>query len=282
MQITTIGLDLAKSVFQVHGVGMIGKAVVAKPLRRGQVLGFFGKLAPCLAGMKACSTAHHWARELIKLGHTVRLIPSAYVKPYERRGKNDAADAAAICEAVTRPSMRFVAVKPIGQQGVLMVHRCRDLLIRQRTQPINAMRAPSSKTSRCRSVRWRRAFTNCIARAMQAGVWRRSLAAAELERRQGAARRHLQAGRPHSAPPSRPGRGCGLEARAREPSIHAFPAKHAVTRALSRDRVVHKLGRDPARARLTHVRRPSGDARTERGRYHRVLERQKCQKFGGI
>lgn len=140
MQITTIGLDLAKSVFQVHGVDMTGKFIVAKQLRRGQVLGFFSKLPPCLVGMEACSTAHHWARELIKLGHTVRLIPPAYVRPYVRRGKNDAADAAAICEAVTRPSMRFVAVKSIDQQGALMVHRCRDLLIRQRTQLINALR----------------------------------------------------------------------------------------------------------------------------------------------
>ena len=140
MQISTIGLDLAKSVFQVHGVDMAGKAVVARQLRRGQVAGFFGKLPPCLVGMEACSTAHHWARELIKLGHTVRLIPPAYVKPYVRRGKNDAADAAAICEAVTRPSMRFVAVKSTGQQGALMAHRCRDLLIRQRTQLVNALR----------------------------------------------------------------------------------------------------------------------------------------------
>ena len=140
MQITTIGLDLAKSVFQVHGVDTSGKAVLAKQLRRGQVLGFFSKLPPCMVGMEACSTAHHWARELIKLGHTVRLIPPAYVKPYVRRGKNDAADAAAICEAVTRPSMRFVAVKSIDQQGALMVHRSRDLMIRQRTQLINALR----------------------------------------------------------------------------------------------------------------------------------------------
>ena len=145
MQITTIGLDLAKSVFQVHGVDMIGKVIVAKQLRRGQVLGFFSKLTPCLVGMEACSTAHHWARELIKFGHIVRLIPPAYVKPYVRRGKNDAADAAAICEAVTRPSMRFVAVKSIDQQGALMVHRCRDLLIRQRTQLINALRGHLAK-----------------------------------------------------------------------------------------------------------------------------------------
>jgi len=140
MQITTIGLDLAKSIFQVHGIDAAGRMVVAKPLRRGQMLTFFAKLAPCLVGMEACSTAHHWARELMKLGHQVRLMPPAYVKPYVRRGKNDAADAAAICEAVTRPSMRFVPVKSIEQQAALMAHRSRDLLIRQRTQLINALR----------------------------------------------------------------------------------------------------------------------------------------------
>lgn len=140
MQITTIGLDLAKSVLQVHGVDANGKVVVAKQLRRGQVLAFFGKLRPCLVGLEACATAHHWARALTRLGHTVRLLPPAYVKAYVRRGKNDAADAAAICEAVTRPSMRFVAVKSVAQQGALMAHRSRDLLIRQRTQLINALR----------------------------------------------------------------------------------------------------------------------------------------------
>jgi transposase len=141
MQITTIGLDLAKTVFQVHGVDARGTVVVAKPLRRGQVLAFFTKLPPCLIGLEACATAHHWARALMKLGHDVRLLPPAYVKPYVRRGKNDAADAAAICEAVTRPSMRVVPVKSIDQQGALMVHRSRDLLIRQRTQLLNALRA---------------------------------------------------------------------------------------------------------------------------------------------
>ena len=140
MQITTIGLDLAKSVFQVHGVDGAGRVVTAKALRRGQLLAFFAKLPPCLVGMEACSTAHHWARELTKLGHRVRLMPPAYVKPYVRRGKNDAADAAAICEAVTRPSMRFVPVKSIEQQAALMAHRSRDLLIRERTQLINALR----------------------------------------------------------------------------------------------------------------------------------------------
>ena len=141
MQITTVGLDLAKSIFQVHGVDAAGRVVVAKALRRGQLLAFFAKLPPCLVGMEACATAHYWAREVAKLGHTVKLMPPAYVKPYVRRGKNDAADAAAICEAVTRPSMRFVPVKSIENQAALMAHRSRDLLIGQRTQLINALRA---------------------------------------------------------------------------------------------------------------------------------------------
>lgn len=141
MQITTIGLDLAKNVFQVHGIDASGTVVVAKQLRRKQVIAFFAKLAPCLVGMEACATAHYWARELRKLGHTVRLIAPAYVKPYVRRGKNDAVDAAAICEAVSRPSMRFVPVKTVEQQAALMAHRTRDLLVRQRTQAVNALRA---------------------------------------------------------------------------------------------------------------------------------------------
>ena len=141
MQITTIGLDLAKTVFQVHGVDAEGKVVITRQMRRSQVIAFFEKLAPCLVGMEACATAHHWARELAKLGHTVKLMPAGYVKAYVRRQKNDAADAAAICEAVTRPSMRFVPVKTVEQQAGLMLHRSRDLLIRQRTQLINALRA---------------------------------------------------------------------------------------------------------------------------------------------
>jgi transposase len=141
MQATTIGLDLAKTVFQVHGVDSEGKIVLARQLRRGQVIAFFRKLAPCVVGMEACATAHYWARELATLGHTVRLMPASYVKAYVKRSKTDAADAAAICEAVTRPSMRFVPVKTEQQQAALMLHRGRDLLIRQRTQLINAVRA---------------------------------------------------------------------------------------------------------------------------------------------
>jgi transposase len=141
MQITTIGLDLAKNVFQLHGVDANGTVVLTRQLRRGQVITFFSKLAPCLVGMEACATAHHWARELMRCGHIVRLMPASYVKAYVKRSKNDAADAAAICEAVTRPSMRFVPVKTVEQQAALMLHRARDLLIRQRTQLINALRA---------------------------------------------------------------------------------------------------------------------------------------------
>jgi len=141
MQVSTIGIDLAKNVFQVHGVDAIGKVTITKKLRRSQVLPLFERLPPCLIGMEACATSHHWARELRALGHDVRLMPASYVKAYVKRNKNDAADAAAICEAVTRPSMRFVAIKTDEQQAVLMLHRTRDLLVRQRTQLINAMRA---------------------------------------------------------------------------------------------------------------------------------------------
>jgi transposase len=140
MEVTTIGLDIAKHVFQVHGADAEGRAIVRKKLRRSEVITSFGGLAPCLVGMEACATAHHWARELQKLGHKVRLVPPAYVKPFVRRQKNDAADAEAICEAVTRPSMRFVPIKSAEQQGVLMLHRSRDLLIRQRTMLANAIR----------------------------------------------------------------------------------------------------------------------------------------------
>ena len=141
MQVSTIGVDLAKTVFQIHGVGSDGKVVLTRQLRRKQVIEFFSKITPCLVGMEACGTAHLWARELTKFGHTVRLMPPSYVKGYVKRSKNDAADAAAICEAVTRPSMRFVPVKTAEQQAALMLHRTRDLLIRQRTQLINALRA---------------------------------------------------------------------------------------------------------------------------------------------
>ena len=141
MTITTLGIDIAKSVFQLHGVDADGAVVLQKKLRRGAVLDCLGKLEPCLIGMEACATSHHWAREIAALGHDVRLIPPAYVKPYVKRQKNDAADAEAICEAVTRPNMRFVPVKTEEQQGVLVLHRSRDLLMRQRTMILNAIRA---------------------------------------------------------------------------------------------------------------------------------------------
>ena len=140
MNAITIGIDLAKSVFQVHGVDTNGAVVIRKKLRRAEVLKFFEALTPCLVGMEACATAHFWARELSTLGHEVRLMPPSYVKAYVRRQKNDAADAEAICEAVTRPSMRFVAVKSAERQSVLALHRTRELLVRQRTMLINAIR----------------------------------------------------------------------------------------------------------------------------------------------
>ena len=139
-EIVTAGLDLAKNVFQVHAIGSDGEILVRRKLRRAEVIRFFSDLPPCLVGMEACASAHHWARELMALGHEVRLMPPAYVKPYVKRGKSDAADAEAICEAVTRPTMRFVAVKTVEQQAVLMLHKTRDLLVRQRTMLINALR----------------------------------------------------------------------------------------------------------------------------------------------
>jgi transposase len=140
-QVTTVGLDLAKHVFQAHGVDATGAIAIRRRITRAEVLPFFTKLPRCLIGMEACGTAHHWARELAALGHEVKLMPPSYVKPYVKRGKNDAADAEAICEAVQRPTMRFVPVKSVEQQSVLMLHRVRDLLIRQRTMLANALRS---------------------------------------------------------------------------------------------------------------------------------------------
>ena len=141
MTITTIGVDLAKNVFQVHGIDAAGEVVLRKVLRRRQVIPFFAKLPPCLVGMEACGTSHYWARELSGLGHEVKLMPPTYVKAYVKRGKSDAVDAEAITEAVLRPTMRFVAVKSPDQQAALMLHRSRDLLVRQRTQLVNMIRA---------------------------------------------------------------------------------------------------------------------------------------------
>jgi transposase len=139
--VTTIGLDIAKSVFQVHGVDAEGNVLIRRQLKRRYVLAFFQKLSPCLVGIEACATSHHWSRELTALGHSVQLMPPAYVRPYVKRQKNDAADAEAICEAVTRTNMRFVETKTPEQQSCLMLHRTRQLFIRQQTSVINAIRA---------------------------------------------------------------------------------------------------------------------------------------------
>jgi transposase len=139
-EVRTIGLDLAKNVFQVHGAAASGAAILRKKLRRDQVLRFFAAQPACTVAMEACASSHHWAREIAKLGHEVRLIAPDYVKPFVKRQKNDAADAEAICEAAQRPTMRFVAVKSDEQQAAAIVFRARDLLVRQRTQTINAIR----------------------------------------------------------------------------------------------------------------------------------------------
>jgi transposase len=140
-RVSIVGLDIAKRVFQAHGIDAAHQVVVQKRIPRSELLSWFARLKPCLVGMEACATAHYWAQELAKLGHDVRLIPPTYVKPYVRRQKNDRIDAAAICEAVTRPAMRFVAIKSKDQQAIQVLHRTRELLIRQRTQLSNALRA---------------------------------------------------------------------------------------------------------------------------------------------
>jgi transposase len=140
MEVTTIGLDIGKHVFQVHGITADGAVVFNRPIRRSQLLKFFGTLSSCVVGIEACGSAHHWARELRAIGHDVRLMPAAYVKPYVKRGKTDAVDAEAICEAVTRPTMRFVAVKEKEQQALLTMHRVRQLIVRQKTQILNVIR----------------------------------------------------------------------------------------------------------------------------------------------
>src|SRR5437868_13127233 len=139
-EVSTVGLDLAKMVFQAHGADASGRVIFCKTLRRPKVLEFFGKLRPCVVAMEACGGAHYWAREIGRLGHTVRLIPPPYVKPFVKRQKNDASDAEAICEAAQRPTMRFVAVKTEAAQASAAIFRTRDLLVRQRTQHINAVR----------------------------------------------------------------------------------------------------------------------------------------------
>lgn len=141
MPIVTIGLDLAKSVFQLHAIDEQGAVILRKRLTRGQVLPTLAKIPPCVVGMEACGSAHHWAREIQVLGHEVRLMPAQYVKPYVKQNKTDAADAEAICEALQRPTMRFVAVKSVEQQAVMLNHRGRELLVKQRTMLANAIRA---------------------------------------------------------------------------------------------------------------------------------------------
>lgn len=141
MEIKTVGLDIAKHVFQVHGVDARGNPVIKRRLRRAEVHRFFAELPACVVGIEACGTAHYWARELSAMGHDVKLMPPQYVRPFVKRNKNDAADAEAICEAVTRPTMRFVPIKSVEQQSVLMLHRARDLLVRQQTMIVNALRA---------------------------------------------------------------------------------------------------------------------------------------------
>jgi len=141
MQVNTIGLDIAKNVFQVHGIDGEGRPVLCRKVRRDRLVKLFESIKPCLIGMEACATAHHWARQLTALGHQVKLMPPAYVKAYVKRNKNDAADAEAICEAVRRPTMRFVPVKSADAQSILMLHRARHLLVRQRTAQVSAMRA---------------------------------------------------------------------------------------------------------------------------------------------
>jgi transposase len=144
-QATTIGLDIAKHVFQAHGADAAGRMLFRKRLTRAKLLGFFAVQSPCVVAMEACAGSHHWAREIIKLGHTVRLIPPAYAKPFVKRQKSDAADAEAICEAAQRPSMRFVPVKDEAQQANGVVFRARDLLVHQRTQCVNALRGHLSE-----------------------------------------------------------------------------------------------------------------------------------------
>ena len=163
--VTTVGLDIAKSVFQVHGVDAAGQVVIRRQLKRRYVLAFFEKLPACLVGIEACASSHHWSRELKVLGHTVRLMPPAYVKPYVKRQKNDTADAEAICEAVTRANMRFVATKTPVQQSCLTLHRTRHLFIRQQTAVSNVIRAHLAEFGIVMSSIGQRTITGIIASA---------------------------------------------------------------------------------------------------------------------
>ncbi len=230
-EITTIGLDLAKHVFQVHGIDAEGTTVLRKRLRRNQVLGFFSRLPRCVVGLEACATAQYWARELGALGHEVRLMPAQYVKAYVKRNKNDAADAEAICEAVQRPTMRFVPIKTAEQQAAQLLHRGREQLVRQRTMLVNALRAHLAEfgmvaAQGLRNVAQLIAIVRDAAAGEHSGHWpdhrhgrchdggrseyvplgarvRRLAgvgAAAEFDRRENPAGRHHQARQPLSAP----------------------------------------------------------------------------------
>jgi len=165
--VTTIGLDIAKSVFQVHGVDAAGQVLIRRQLKRRYVLAFFQKLPSCLVGIEACASSHYWSRELQALGHSVRMMPPAYVKPYVKRQKNDMADAEAICEAVTRSNMRFVPTKTPDQQSGLVLHRTRHLLIRQQTSAINAIRAHLAEFGITASV-GRRGLSCCVSLPIRA------------------------------------------------------------------------------------------------------------------
>lgn len=145
-EVSTIGIDIAKSVFQVHGIDAVGDIVIRRKLRRSEVGDFFERLPACLIGIEACASGHYWARTLMNMGHEVKLMPAAYVKPYVKRQKNDAADAEAICEALQRPTMRFVPVKSEEQQGVLMLHRARELLVRQKLGLLPDLASWASRT----------------------------------------------------------------------------------------------------------------------------------------
>ena len=149
MKITTLGIDLAKNVFQIHGVDALGKVIVKKQLKRDQLAAYLVNLPPCLIGMEACGGAHHWARKLMGFGHTVRLMAPQFVKPYVKTNKNDAADAEAICEAVARPNMRFVPIKDVGQQSVLSLHRVRQGFVSARTAQANQIRGLLAEFGHC-------------------------------------------------------------------------------------------------------------------------------------
>jgi transposase len=197
VQPVTVGLDIAKNVFHAYGVDAQGEKALSRKLRRAQVEAFFAKLEPCLVGIEACATAHHWARTIEKLGHRVRLMPPAYVKPYVKSQKNDEADAEAICEAVTRPNMRFAEVKSVEQQSVLVLHRTRAMLIKHRTRMSNTIRAHLAEFGITETI-GREGLSRLI-----------DMMVSILKRWQGASREDIEAWRPLPAVASRRRRSCG-------------------------------------------------------------------------